>query len=466
MAASRPPSSPDSVEAARERGDVASALSLALEAWRSERDPSLADVVDVLSAEAGARFDVPAGVTARAFQGYWARTARSRDPVAVGWAATSLRARLPATAAVAGWLRARIATLAALPADPRFTHAIVELLTSMPFPLAAEDAYADALALACALLDVRAVAWLRALRDGPRARSAANRDWLVARLPAAIRRLEREVSALPPSPARDAWRALAAKWRPLATDPEGELLARVREEPDDDGARLVYADWLQERGHPLGELIVLQCAPSLTAAQRARERSILHRHARAWLGELGQVLVHPRFERGFLASARLARNSAATPDAWLRAASDPRLATVHTLERGQASIARYTSFLVSPVTRNVRHVDVPRAAVLGALLDAGFPRRLSSLALPRRPRREELAAMATRFSLASLDVVLRPGEAALFFEDLAAAGMTPRLTRVNVRPSSPARAGVVLAEVRAHASRSLGEVTVNALQAG
>ena len=53
-----------------------------------------------------------------------------------------------------------------------------------------------------------------------------------------------------------------------------------------------------------------------------------------------------------------------------------------------------------------------------------------------------------------------------FFEDLAAAGMTPRLTRVNVRPSSPARAGVVLAEVRAHASRSLGEVTVNALQAG
>jgi uncharacterized protein (TIGR02996 family) len=36
-----------------------------------------------------------------------------------------------------------------------------------------------------------------------------------------------------------------------------ELLARMRETPDDPAPRLVYADWLTSRGDPRGELIVL-----------------------------------------------------------------------------------------------------------------------------------------------------------------------------------------------------------------
>ncbi|MBA3541481.1 MAG: TIGR02996 domain-containing protein [Deltaproteobacteria bacterium] len=41
---------------------------------------------------------------------------------------------------------------------------------------------------------------------------------------------------------------------------ERDLIAAVAEAPDDDAPRLVYADWLMERGDPRGELVALQCA--------------------------------------------------------------------------------------------------------------------------------------------------------------------------------------------------------------
>jgi uncharacterized protein (TIGR02996 family) len=82
------------------------------------------------------------------------------------------------------------------------------------------------------------------------------------------------------------------------------LLARVYAEPDDEGARLVLADHLQEQGDPLGEFIMLQCA---APTDEARLRELLEQHARTWLGPLGP-LIHPestRFERGFPVSVRL-----------------------------------------------------------------------------------------------------------------------------------------------------------------
>lgn len=41
---------------------------------------------------------------------------------------------------------------------------------------------------------------------------------------------------------------------------EPALLAAIETAPDDDGPRLVLADWLQQRGDPWGEMIVLSCA--------------------------------------------------------------------------------------------------------------------------------------------------------------------------------------------------------------
>src|SRR5262245_33619674 len=91
------------------------------------------------------------------------------------------------------------------------------------------------------------------------------------------------------------------------------FLETIRQNPDDDGPRLVYADWLEERGDPLGEFIRVQCElaraqrnndlPELDALQ-VREEQLLTAHGIAWLGALGEFVksrsLTPFFRRGFV----------------------------------------------------------------------------------------------------------------------------------------------------------------------
>ena len=48
---------------------------------------------------------------------------------------------------------------------------------------------------------------------------------------------------------------------------EAALLDRVCADPDDDGPRLVFADWLDERNDPRGEFIRVQVALARVAAR-------------------------------------------------------------------------------------------------------------------------------------------------------------------------------------------------------
>jgi uncharacterized protein (TIGR02996 family) len=131
-----------------------------------------------------------------------------------------------------------------------------------------------------------------------------------------------------------------------ATQAAAELLAAIRANPADDGARQVYADILSEKGDPRGEFITMQLARSgrePTSKERGRELAFLRKHLRVWLGELSavsgalgswNVAVGPgfvgwdiRFERGFLAEV-MARGS----DAKIRSvAGHPDFATVECL---------------------------------------------------------------------------------------------------------------------------------------
>jgi uncharacterized protein (TIGR02996 family) len=85
------------------------------------------------------------------------------------------------------------------------------------------------------------------------------------------------------------------------------LLRAILDAPDDDAARLVYADWLEERGDPRAEFIRLQCAaaqmadddPRLPALQE-RERQLLAEHAQEWCDPLGLEPRQCRFRRGFV----------------------------------------------------------------------------------------------------------------------------------------------------------------------
>jgi uncharacterized protein (TIGR02996 family) len=94
------------------------------------------------------------------------------------------------------------------------------------------------------------------------------------------------------------------------------FLEAIRGAPDDDAPRLVYADILQQRGSPWGELIAVQCALArlgrdgdLVSDERARlvrhERALLDGREEWWSTALGYPEVES-FERGFPADVAFA----------------------------------------------------------------------------------------------------------------------------------------------------------------
>jgi uncharacterized protein (TIGR02996 family) len=90
-------------------------------------------------------------------------------------------------------------------------------------------------------------------------------------------------------------------------DEEEALLQAIADEPDDDGPRLIFADWLEERADPRAELIRVQCTlerlgPADPRRWRleARARAILHEHEWMWLGAVRGALKQWRFRRGLL----------------------------------------------------------------------------------------------------------------------------------------------------------------------
>lgn len=100
---------------------------------------------------------------------------------------------------------------------------------------------------------------------------------------------------------------------------EADFLAAVIAVPDDDAARLAYADWLEERGDERGEFIRAQCEraaigesrfESLEAGQRwralaQRERELLSARGAEWAGPVAEIAAEYRFHRGFIEEAVL-----------------------------------------------------------------------------------------------------------------------------------------------------------------
>jgi uncharacterized protein (TIGR02996 family) len=93
---------------------------------------------------------------------------------------------------------------------------------------------------------------------------------------------------------------------------ETSFLHAVVDDPDDEAIRLIFADWLEERGDPRGEFIRTQCelAKLPTGDRRRpalleRERDLWQRHGDDWRAYLPQVLRSAPFERGFVESVFL-----------------------------------------------------------------------------------------------------------------------------------------------------------------
>jgi uncharacterized protein (TIGR02996 family) len=89
--------------------------------------------------------------------------------------------------------------------------------------------------------------------------------------------------------------------------PEEAFIEAIRDAPDDDTPRLIYADWLEEHGDPHGEFIRVQCelanlpeGDPRRSALTERERELWERNRVAW--EKPGVPPHPHsahFFRGF-----------------------------------------------------------------------------------------------------------------------------------------------------------------------
>jgi uncharacterized protein (TIGR02996 family) len=139
------------------------------------------------------------------------------------------------------------------------------------------------------------------------------------------------------SPAPDALSAHRSAWR-------GRLLDAVIAEPDDDGPRSVYADWLIARGDPplaaRGELIVVQCAleqlndPEEHNWLKARDFELVERHGIYGARSSGREARnnHPsecevELRRGFVEKVMMPVGDYPRVAAWLRqrAARTPSL---------------------------------------------------------------------------------------------------------------------------------------------
>jgi uncharacterized protein (TIGR02996 family) len=253
-------------------------------------------------------------------------------------AAASIYARWPADPRVAGaaigWLRAM--KYKAKGSQP-FWRLVLELVERAGDPRALPlEAPLDQ------IFDLGMRRWMQRELDAARAK-------LAARFPDGAPGIAKaELDALV-----DAAPDAAASAPP--TLPDDELLQAILDDPADDGKRAVYADRLLERGEPRGELIALQLVRrqrALTTAEMTRERVLMRKHAKVWLGELselvdckiGQIYAPPMtrgtfgglvFERGFLAgcttTAFRINARAKIRRAYEELAGHPLLATVERL---------------------------------------------------------------------------------------------------------------------------------------
>jgi uncharacterized protein (TIGR02996 family) len=134
---------------------------------------------------------------------------------------------------------------------------------------------------------------------------------------------------------------------------EEAFIQAVCEDPDNEGLRLIYADWLEDHGDPRGEFIRVQCALARMspdsphrAELEAREQELLADHEAEWTHPLRGLVDSWEFCRGFVEKVLL------TPGSFLsHAAALLRLAPVrhaHIYRRNDISLAEIFSLTQSP----------------------------------------------------------------------------------------------------------------------
>jgi len=262
-------------------------------AWRAKPAAELATVIVTLGAELDRARPRLTGKDKDARLSRWLELQKDHDDVLTGW--------LLEHSFIGDLHRYQDPSMRKLPRwapDPRLTDALLARLA--PRQYVTINSWAPLWAALQASRDPRVLAWLESWLTqpdlpAPRKRAA---ERVVAALEAAFPGGAPQLAA----DERALLESAGSSTRSAAS--EDELLAAIWAAPGDDGPRLVYADFLQERGDPRGEFIALQCRPRLDAASRKRVSALKNEHAARWLGPLAPAVLEQKtiaFERGFLA---------------------------------------------------------------------------------------------------------------------------------------------------------------------
>ncbi|MBL8719009.1 MAG: TIGR02996 domain-containing protein [Myxococcales bacterium] len=395
-------------------------LALARTVWRGTRDATVAEAIDALDREVRASFCPPETRTNAAFQRAWLALAEADDPVAAGFLAEHLFAKLPGADADAK-LDAFIDRLQAAQKtpDPRLARALSTLVEQGP-PIVrwASDTCEETLAV---IGDTRTA--------GPLERLLPTFE------PAVAEKWRRVIDRIPrggPPADLERWRRLAGS----RSAPDRDALFRaVLSAPDDDGALSVLADALQELGDPRGEFIAIQLAETRGAASLAatkRADALLKKHKKEWLGPLARVTYRATFRRGVVEELELDGSWKASPAAWAELARCPLLRTVRSIS-GKATDDLLVQFLVSDEMPSLRVVTVESDVIADALQERTPPRleELRSTDWRRRDHGERFAERVVPLfeRTSSVDAVVCTGDT---LDTLLASPASGRLRRVGL----------------------------------
>ena len=175
---------------------------------------------------------------------------------------------------------------------------------------------------------------------------------------------------------------------------EGTFIRMIRDKPDDDGPRLVFADWLEDQGDPdRAEFIRVQIELSRTDATLPRwfeltdrETELLQRHRQMWLNPFGNWVWEARFRRGMVEALQISAETFLHnwPELFDRLpirhlklydvahhaaalAACPGLAAIHALDlaRSFAEGAWLATFIVSPHLHALQTLDLSGNYLVG-----------------------------------------------------------------------------------------------------
>jgi uncharacterized protein (TIGR02996 family) len=168
------------------------------------------------------------------------------------------------------------------------------------------------------------------------------------------------------------------------------LLEAAKQSPEDEGPRLVLADWLEDHGDTdRAEFIRLQCRPGPhDADSRKRQDELIRAHGGAWLGPLWNCPMYPvRWHRGLLSCglpAGLRHDDAGVALAWI----DTALFTVNGRKTLDVTIGWLKDATLNHVT-----LDLRRVVSLGLITEY----------LSRVPERPSLRTLTFCWSVGMLD---------------------------------------------------------------